>query len=159
MKFSIDRTDIRILNELQQDSSISNVELARRVSISAPSCLRRVRRLKERKIILGNVALIDHKQFSASLSIILEIQLERERNDLMDHFKRSITGVREISQCYVVTGDADFILVVNVRDINHYNDFLQQVIYSNNNVRKLRSLIVMNRVKFDTMIEIYEQGA
>jgi Lrp/AsnC family leucine-responsive transcriptional regulator len=152
----LQRIDRKILNVLQSNNQMTNVELAEAVGISPPACLRRVRRLREARVIQRDISLIDPQYGSRRMSVIVEVALERERPDLMQGFKRTVLDAKEVTQCYVVTGDADFILVLQVVDIEAYDDFVQRVFYSNPNIRKFRTLIVMNRVKFDTSIALDE---
>ncbi|WP_163833521.1 Lrp/AsnC family transcriptional regulator [Spartinivicinus ruber] len=148
----LDRIDRHILNILQQDSSISNVVLADQVGLSPPACLRRVNRLREAGIIYAEVALLDPKKVGYQLNVIVEVELERDRPDLYDQFKRKVLAAEEVTQCYQVTGEVDFILVVVVPDMQAYEAFIQRVLYTEANMRKFRSLISLNRPKFETAI-------
>lgn len=155
----LQRIDRKILNVLQTNNQMTNIELAEAVGISAPSCLRRVRRLRQERVILQDVSLIDPQCAGRKMSIVVEVALERERPDLMSGFKRTMLAENEVSQCYVVTGDADFIVLIQVADIEAYDRFVQRVFYTNPNIKKFRSLIVMNRVKFETRLLLDEEPA
>lgn len=154
---TLDRIDRKILDALQTNNQLTNLALADVVGISPPSCLRRVRRLRKAKVITNDVSLVDSRYAGRKLSILVEVALERERPDLMDSFKRTMRDAPEVTQCYVVTGDADFILLLQLPDIEAYDGFVQRVFYSNPNIRKFRTLIVMNRVKFETRIVLTEE--
>lgn len=151
-ELALDRIDKHILNLLQQDSSISNVILADQVGLSPPACLRRVNRLREAGVICAEVVLVDPKMVGYQLNIIVEVELERDRPDLYDQFKRKVLAAEEVSQCYQVTGEVDFVLVVVVPDMQAYEVFIQRVLYTEANMRKFRSLISLNRAKFETAV-------
>jgi Lrp/AsnC family leucine-responsive transcriptional regulator len=155
---ALDRIDKKILNALQVNNQLTNLALAEEVGVSPPSCLRRLRRLRKSKVITNDVSLIDERYAGRKLSILVEVALERERPDLMDVFKRSMMSAPEVTQCYVVTGDADFILLLQLADIEAYDEFVQRVFYTNPNIKKFRTLIVMNRVKFETRLLLDEAG-
>jgi Lrp/AsnC family leucine-responsive transcriptional regulator len=79
--------------------------------------------------------------------MIVDVTLERERPDIMDEFKRSMRATPEVMQCYYVTGDTDFILIVTARDMRHYEAFTNQFFFNNPNVRRFHTSVVMDRVK------------
>ncbi|MES9902323.1 MAG: Lrp/AsnC family transcriptional regulator [Sedimenticola sp.] len=154
MKRQLDRLDRRILNQLQRNNRISNQALAELVGLSPPACLRRVRLLRESGIIEQEVALLNPEAVGRLINIIVEVEMERDQQDLMKQFKNAVEQSPEVSQCYVVTGEVDFILVVSVPDMQTYETFTQRVLHSQPNLRKFRSLISLRRIKFDTAIEL-----
>src|SRR5690606_24836192 len=98
----------------------------------------------------------DPSKLESYLTIIVEVELERERLDLFDEFKRAMIQAPEVTQCYVVTGEADFILVVIVPNLDAYNQFVANSFYGNKNVRKFKSVITLQRTKFEIGIPIDE---
>lgn len=154
MKQGLDRIDRRILNQLQRNNRISNQALAEQVGLSPPACLRRVRQLRESGIIQQEVALLSPERVGRLLNIIVEVEMERDRQDLLNQFQKMVGQAPEVTQCYAVTGEVDFILVVSVADMQAYDLFTQRVLHSQPNLRKFRSLISMRRIKFETAIEL-----
>ena len=152
MSYRIDKFDRRILEVLQSDNRITNVRLAERVSLSPPSCLRRVRNLRDQGIIERDVAIVNPASVGQTLTVIVEISLEREKADLVEDFRKSMKGFREVMSCYMVSGEVDFVLVVLVSDIQKYHEFTKRAFYSNQNVRHFRSLIVMEQIKHETKV-------
>jgi Lrp/AsnC family leucine-responsive transcriptional regulator len=152
----LDRIDRKILNLLQKNNQLTTEELSAAVGISQPTCYRRLRRLREKKVITGEAALIDPKAAGSYLTIIVEVELERERLDLFNEFKKSMLQAPEVTQCYVVTGEADFILIVIVPDLETYNQFVEERFYGNRNVRKFRSVITLQRAKFEVGFSLSE---
>ncbi len=150
----LDRLDKAILRQLQTDAGISNVQLAALIGLSPPACLKRVKRLEKSAVINKRVALLDQAKLGNSLHMIVEIMMQQDRMDLNAAFIKSIRNADEVHQCYKVTGEVDFVLVVVVPDMPSYEIFCERVIYSNPNLRNFRTLISMNRVKYDTKVHI-----
>ena len=150
----LDDLDRRILNALQEDNRLSFAELAERVASSAASCMRRVRRLREEGVIVADIALVDPQAVGKSLTVVVNIELESERLDLIDAFKRDMHSAPEVTQCYMVTGDADFVIVVVVEDVAAFETFTKERLYANPNIRKFRSMIMLDRVKFEPRVAV-----
>jgi len=150
----LDRLDKSILRQMQRDSSISNLKLSEIVGLSPPACLKRVKRLQQQGVICAQVALLDERAFGTSLHMIVEIMMQQDRLDSNAAFIEKIQLADEVHQCYKVTGEVDFVLVVVVPDMPSYEDFCQRVIYKEQNLRNFRTLISMNRVKYDTLVHI-----
>lgn len=145
----MDDLDRRILTALQKNNRISFAELAELVGSSAASCMRRVNKLRAEGVIVADISLVDPKAFGKSLTVVVTVELDRERLDLVDDFKRAIRAAKEVTQCYMVTGDADFVLIVAVEDVEAFDVFVKTKLYTNPNVRKFKSMITLDRVKFE----------
>ncbi len=154
MKNKLDRIDRHILNQLQKDNQISNVDLADLVGLSPPACLRRTRRLRNEGIICADIALVTPEVAGQNINIIVEVEMERDHLEFSRHFKNEILKAPEVTQCYSVTGEVDFILVVSVPDMQAYDAFTERLLYSHPHMRKFRSLISLSRVKFETAVEL-----
>lgn len=154
MKYEIDRIDRHILRCLQQDNRISNQKLAEEVGLSPPACLRRVRKLREEGVIMADVSLINPRMIGQSLNIIVEVEMGRDSIDVHDNFMRKMQQAAEVTQCYQVTGEIDFVLVIVVRDMEAYESFARRRLASDPNLRKFRSLISLRRNKFSTQLDV-----
>jgi len=154
MNIELDRIDRHILNLLQRDNRISNQQLAEQVGLSPPACLRRVRRLREERVIIADVSIVDQAVVGQPLNIIVEVEMARDQLDIYDAFKRKMAAAPEVSQCYQVTGEVDFLLVVIVPDLQAYEHFSRRMLSSDPNLRKYRSMISLGREKFETAIEV-----
>lgn len=152
----LDRTDKKILNILQKDNQITNLALADKIGISAPPCFRRVKRLRDEGIIAKDVSLVDPFKVGHRLIIFVNITLEKQREDLLAHFERKMLEQLEVMQCYFISGDADYLLVVHVPDMNYYNEFARRVFANEANIKMFRSSFCLNRVKYDTHIHLSE---
>lgn len=150
----IDNVDKRILARLQQNSRITNAALAEAVGLSPPACLKRVKRLRDTGVITREVAILDPKLAGQGITMIVEVEVERDRSDLFQQSIRRIRASREVTQCYQVTGEVDFILIVNVESMEAFQAFTERVLYADPNLRKFRTLISMNRIKFTTEVPL-----
>jgi len=151
---TIDDTDRRILNQLQRDCSLTNQELAARVHVSAPTCLRRVRRLVQLGVIERQIAIVSAQALPSGLTAIIEVTLERQGAEGLEEFERRLVEVPAVQQCYRVSAGPDFILIVYVADMPAYHAFAHEVLSSHANVRNVRSFFSTQRTKFAPAISV-----
>ncbi len=116
----IDRTDRAILHELQLDGRLSNVALAERVNLSESACLRRVRSLEDSGVISGYAMIVDQAKVGFSTTVFVQISLDRQQREDLEKFERAVAAVPEVVECYLMTGDADFLLRVVAADAADY---------------------------------------
>ncbi|MGF1720834.1 Lrp/AsnC family transcriptional regulator [Vibrio kyushuensis] len=150
----LDRTDKAILRELQQDCSLTNVQLAEKVALSPPACHKRVQRLLKEEVIDRRVAIINNAKFEPCLHLVVEVMMERDRKDLNAEFIRNVQKAPQVKECYQVTGEVDFVLIITVPDMPTYEELCNELLYSNDNLRSFKTLISMNRAKYDTQVDI-----
>jgi len=148
----MDNTDRRILEILQQDASLSNVELADKVHLSPSSCLRRVQRLKAEGIIQKTVVLVDPDKLERSLCGIVEVSLERHGTEARRDFIDKVQREGAITQAYSVTGEADVIMVLHLRDMKEYAALCDRLLNYDPNVVKFRTSFAMETYKHTTEI-------
>ena len=149
MTARIDEIDLKILEELQRDSSRTNVQLARAVGLSPPACLRRVRRLRASGAIRREMAVLDPGIAGLQTMVLAGVVLERESRDILAAFKRRLLEDDAVAQCWYVTGQFDFLVLVRVRDICAYEELGQRLFHSDPNVKRYESLVVLDEVKRD----------
>jgi len=140
--------DLRILQELQRDAGQTNLALAEKIGLSAPACLKRVQRLKSAGVIEKIVAIISPAAVGMRLNMIVEIEMKEDNLSLYQQFMEIIHSTIEVKQCYQVTGEVDFVLMVDVADIFEYEAFCKRVLYAHDNMRKFTTLI-SRCTKFD----------
>jgi Lrp/AsnC family leucine-responsive transcriptional regulator len=150
----LDETDRRILNALQQDCSATNQELAEQVHVSAPTCLRRVRRLVEDGVIERRIAIVSPAALGAGLTAIVEVTLERQAAELLEQFEQMLAAEAAVQQCYRVSAGPDFVLVVFVADMPAYHAFAHRALSANANVRNVRSFFSVRRSKFEPAVPV-----
>jgi DNA-binding Lrp family transcriptional regulator len=118
---ALDDVDLRILDELQQDGRMTNVELARRVGLSAPPCLRRVRRLEEAGVIRGYHADLSPTALGYEITFFALVGLESQKEAVLTAFESMVTGWPEVRECHMIRGGGDFLLRLVARDTAHEN--------------------------------------
>ncbi|MFI4986701.1 MAG: Lrp/AsnC family transcriptional regulator [Alphaproteobacteria bacterium] len=149
---ALDAIDRKILAILQLDNRITNLALAERVGLSAPPCLRRVRRLRETGVIARDVALVDPFKVGQSIIAFVGVELDRQREDVLASFERKIAAEPEVQQCYFVSGEIDYLLVVTCPDMERYNAFARRVLAHEHNIKRFRTSFCLSRVKYATAI-------
>lgn len=150
----LDRLDRKILAFLQTNNRIANVELATEVGLSPPACLKRVKRLRDSGVIAGDVAIINPVLAGNKMTLIVSIEMERDRGDIYSQFRQSIEKAPEVTQCYQITGGYDFMLIVSVADIVAYERFIERVLHQDRNIRKFHTSVSTKTVKFTTAVDI-----
>ncbi|MGX9416211.1 Lrp/AsnC family transcriptional regulator [Vibrio sp. WJH972] len=155
----IDRIDRKILMIMQRNNNIPNVDLAEEVGLSPPACLKRVRRLRQEKAIIGDVSLVNPELVGKSMTFIVSIEMERDREDIYKDFRSMIFKFPEVTQCYQISGSYDFLLIVSVNDIPQYEAFLDRSIRKDLNIRKFHTSVSLRTVKFTTEVNLNESGS
>ena len=150
----LDDLDRRILNALQRDAAQTNNELAAQVHASAPTCLRRVKRLIDAGVIEKQVALVAPHMVGAGLTAIVEITLDHQAAERQTEFETLVEKEAAVLQCYRVSPGPDFVLVVQVADMPAYHVLAHRLFASQANVRNVRSFFSIHRSKFETRIDI-----
>jgi Lrp/AsnC family leucine-responsive transcriptional regulator len=150
----LDRFDLDILDILQRDNMTSQRAIGEAINLSAPAVQRRIKKMEEAGVIKANVAVIDPPSVGQAITILVEVHVESERIDLLDATKIRLAAAPEVQQCYYVTGDADFILVITVPTMSDYETFTRRLFFENANVKRFRTLVVMDRVKVSLTIPI-----
>jgi DNA-binding Lrp family transcriptional regulator len=149
---NLDVTDLKLLEALQQDASVSNQTLAERVHVSPPTCLRRVKRLRDAGLIEHQVALLNPDKLAAlvgrGLSAVVEISLDRQGDDEARAFEAKVIQDDAVQQCYRVSPGPDFVLLVHVADMPGYLALAQRLFTSNANVRNVKTFFSIHRAKF-----------
>lgn len=150
----MDATDRKLLDILQRNSKISIQGLADATGISTASVQRRIRTLREAGVIKREVAILDPKAIGIGITAIVSVELERDRLDQIDAFKRKARDDRQVTHFYCIAGDADFILVVMAKDIAGYEAFTHRFFFADKNVRKFRTSIVVSTEKATSELPI-----
>lgn len=150
----MDATDRKLLDQVQKNAKASIQSLAEATGISTASVQRRMRLLREAGVIQREVAILDPKPLGLGITAIVAVELERDRLDQIDAFKRKARENRQVTHFYCIAGDADFILVVMARDIGDYEAFTHRFFFADKNVRKFRTSIVVSTEKATSELPI-----
>ncbi|MBU3076316.1 Lrp/AsnC ligand binding domain-containing protein [Sphingomonas sp. XMGL2] len=143
----VDQTDRRILNILQDDGRVTNQELSRRAGLSPAACFERVKRLRERGIITGYMALLDPAKLGRAMTIFVEVILDRTTGDAFSAFAEHAAKIPDILECHMVAGGFDYLLKVRVADMTAYRVFLGDILVAIPGVRETRTYAVIEEVK------------
>ena len=154
MSTDCDATDLRLLDLLQRDASMSNQELAARALVSPATCMRRVRRLVELGVIERQVAILSAEKLGAGLSAIVEITLDRQGAEHLHAFEQRMLMQAEVQQCYRVSPGPDFVLVLQVADMPAYHALVQSLFTQDANVRNIKAFFSVHRAKFEPRIQL-----
>ena len=155
----LDATDIRLLDLLQTDASLSNQALAERALTSPATALRRVRRLVDEGVIERRVALLNLKRVGAGLTAVVEVSLDRQGAEHLEVFEHHAVAEAAVQQCYRVSPGPDFVLVLRVADMPAYHALVQRLFTQNANVRNVKAFFSVKRAKFDPRIVLAPASA
>ena len=154
----IDAIDLQLLDLLQRDAAQSNQALAQRVHVSAPTCLRRIKRLHTEGLIERQVALLQPDRLAAlqghGLSAIVEVTLDRQGAEWLDGFEARAVAEDYVQQCWRVSPGPDFMLVVHTRDMPGYLALSQRLFTDDANVRNVKAFFATRRAKFETKVPL-----
>lgn len=151
---TLDAIDRRILAELQRDGRITNQALAEKVGLSATPCLRRVKRLEEAGILRGYVAVVDQKAVDLPVSVFISIKLERQRAQELDRFAEAVSRWPEVMECYLMTGQFDYLLRVVCADLGAYEEFLRSKLTQLEGVGSIESSFSLAQVKYSRVLPV-----
>ena len=155
---SLDAIDLALLEQLQQDAWLSNQDLAAKVHVSPPTCLRRVKRLRDAGLIERQIAILSADRLAAvlghGLQALVEITLERQGQEEQQAFETRVIADEAVQQCYRVSPGPDFILVVHTSDMPGYLMLAQRLFTSDANVRNVKAFFSIRRAKFRPRIPL-----
>lgn len=143
----MDDKDLAILKLVQSDARLTADALSAEVGLSPPAVQKRLKRLRDSGVIEREIAVLSPSRLDRGMTIITEVILERESRAHLDAFKRRMRQAPCVQQCYYTTGDADFLLILNVRDIQEYEEFTQDYFFDESNINRFKTSVVMDRVK------------
>ncbi len=157
-QISLDETDFRLLAQLQQDASLSNQALAEAVHVSPPTCLRRIKRLRDAGLIERQIAILSTDRLASvighGLSAIVEITLDRQGAEHLDAFEARVGADQSVQQCWRVSPGPDFILVVAATDMPDYLALAQRLFAGDANVRNVKAFFSIKRSKFEPQVPL-----
>jgi DNA-binding Lrp family transcriptional regulator len=154
MRHRLDATDWRILKELQANGRITNVELARKVGISPPPCLRRVRALEEAGIISGYFALLEEKALDFEVIAFANVGLQNQSEPDLRAFENQVLAWPLVRECYMLSGETDFILKCVAPNLPAFQDFIINQLTAAANVASVKTTLVIRRVKFEPGVPV-----
>ncbi|MDA8586913.1 Lrp/AsnC family transcriptional regulator [Rhodobacteraceae bacterium] len=154
MSSELDAADRVILDVLQHDATKSLDALSEACELSVPTVQRRLKRLRELNVIDREVAVIDPQKVGQLMSFIVMVEMERERIDHLDAFRRAARAEPQVQQCYYVTGEADFCIICTAKDMGDFEALTQRLFFDNGNIRRFRTSVVMDRSKVGLAVNL-----
>lgn len=154
MPAQLDAFDRKILDILQRDNATPQRTIGEAVNLSAPAVQRRIKRMTEERVIRANVAVIDPAAVGQAITIFVEVEVISETAEQIEQAKREFAAAPEIQQCYYVTGEADFVLVIIVSSMADYEALTRRLFFGNNNVKRFRTFVAMDRIKVGLSVPI-----
>jgi Lrp/AsnC family transcriptional regulator, leucine-responsive regulatory protein len=150
----LDAIDLKILAALQEDARLPNVDLSEKAGLSPSPCLRRVRELEERGVIRRYVTLVDPGAIGLPVSVFVSVTLERQVEEALEQFEKAIFQRPEVMECYLMTGDADYLLRVVTADLAAYERFLKDHLTRIRGVASIKSSFALKQVKYSTALPL-----
>ena len=154
LKTPLDRIDRNILAQLQDDGRLSNSDLAERVGLSPSPCLRRVRALEAAGVIRKYAALVDPAAVDLAVSVFVSVTLEKQIEERLEAFEAAVVSRPEVLECYLMTGEADYLLRVVVADLAAYERFLKDHLTRIAGVASIKSSFALKQVRYKTALPL-----
>lgn len=150
----LNEIDFKILDRLQHNSRISNAALAKFVGLSPSACLRRVQSLEQQGYMRSHVTMLDPKRLGLGASVFIEVSLEKKDEPTLQRFEQAITKCPEVLECYLMTGDSDYLLRVVVPDVAAFERFLLNHLTKIRGIAAIRSSFALKQVKYTTALPL-----
>ncbi|HPF26585.1 MAG: Lrp/AsnC family transcriptional regulator [Steroidobacteraceae bacterium] len=151
---ALDTKDFRILEQLQRDGKLTNAELASRVRLSPSPCWSRVHALEAAGVVTGYVALVDPAKVGMHVSVFIQVSLEKQIESALENFEAAITRYPEVMECYLMTGDSDYLIRVVVPDVRALEQFIVHGLTKIRGVANIRSSFALKQVKYTTALPL-----
>ncbi|MBB4363109.1 Lrp/AsnC family leucine-responsive transcriptional regulator [Bradyrhizobium sp. CIR18] len=149
-----DRIDARILEIVQKNNRLTSEVIGEMAGLSATACQRRLKRLRSEGIIEADVSIVSAKAAGRPIQMLVLVNLERERSDIIDRFKKAIKSSVDVVNGFYVTGEADFVLYVTAPTMEEYEQFTRRFFYENPDIKGFKTMVIMDRVKVGFAVPI-----
>ena len=143
----MDSFDHQILKIMQDNCRTSTEQIGSQIGLSATACQRRIKRLREQGIIEKEVALLDNKALGSYVTVLVEVIVKNGGSEEIEKFKQTMLSYEEVQQCYYVTGNVDFILIITAQNMHEYETLTQKLFFSNSNIQRFHTNVAMDNVK------------
>ena len=157
MQIALSANDLRILQLLQSDASLSTAEIAEKVGLSQSPCWRRISRLEQAGLIKRRVAVLDHQKLGMEVVVFVNISLTAHGRQNLAAFEKEIRLFPEVLECYTVTGQMDYLLKIVTKDIQHYESFIRNQLMTLPMIREMHSTIAVTEIKDTTELPLETQ--
>jgi Lrp/AsnC family leucine-responsive transcriptional regulator len=154
MNYNLDKTDLKILRILQDNAKITNLQLSAEIGLSPAPTLERVKKLENAKLIKGYYTQLDYEALGIGISAIIQITLTRQIENAISNFKKEINKIPEIMECYQVTGNADYVLIVMLKDIRDFESLISQKLSKMEEIGQMQTMVVLSKPKDSKVLPI-----
>ncbi|MCW3084894.1 MAG: lrp 1 [Bacteroidetes bacterium] len=154
MNYHLDKTDLKILKILQENAKITNLQLSAEIGLSPAPTLERVKKLEASKLIKGYYTQLDHEALGIGISAIIQITLTRQVENAISNFKKEINKIPEILECYQVTGNADYVLIVMLKDIRDFESLISQKLSKMEEIGQMQTMVVLSKPKDSKLLPL-----
>ena len=151
---NLDQFDIQILEILQQDNMTSQRDIGNKIGLSAAAIQRRIKKMREEKVITANISVINPEEVASQILLFVEIELDTDKIEFIDEIKSTFNKTPQIQQCYYVTGEVDFALIMVVNTMREYESLTRKLFFSNSNIRRFKTFVNMHTVKTGLQIPL-----
>ena len=150
----LDELDKQLLSQLQQNNRITAEELGNRINLSTSAVQRRLKRLRQDKIIEADISIVSPAAVGLGITCVVDVALNLGNSKVIDSFKSLMSDCAEVMQCYFVTGTYDFVIIINAKDMSDYEDFSKKYFMDNPDVKQFYTHVVMEKVKVGYSVNI-----
>ena len=147
MQFNLDKIDLKILKILQGNARITNLQLSSEVGLSPAPTLERVKKLEKARLIEGYYTLVNQEAVGIGIKAIIQITLTRQIENAISNFKKEIDKIPEIMECYQVTGNADYVLIVMLKDIRDFEALISQRLSKMEEIGQMQTMVILSKIK------------
>lgn len=154
MNYNLDKIDLKILKLLQENAKITNLQISMEVGLSPAPTLERVKKLESAKLIKGYYTQLDNEALGIGISAIIQITLTRQIENAISSFKNEINKIPEIMECYQVTGNADYVLIVMVKDIRAFETLISLKLSKMEEIGQMQTMVVLSKPKDSKILPI-----
>ena len=149
---ALDHFDMALLDAVQRNAGTSQLDLGAMVNLSSAAVNRRLKKMAGDGVIRGTVAQVSAEMLGYALTVITEVEVENERLDLLDDMKKMFLACPQVQQCYYVTGECDFVLIMLVKNMDQYTQLTRELFFESNNVKRFKTLVSMSNVKTGMLV-------
>lgn len=154
MNVNLDKTDLKILRILQENAKITNLQLSNEIGLSPAPTLERVKKLEAAKLIKGYYAQLDHETLGIGIRAVIMITLTRQVENAISNFRKEISRIPEIMECYQVTGNADYVLIVMLKDMRDFEVMISQKLSRMEEIGQMQTMVVLSKVKDSKLLPL-----
>lgn len=147
MNINLDNIDLKILRILQENAKITNLQLSSEIGLSPAPTLERVKKLERKKLIKGYHAQLNSELVGIGISAIIQITLTRQVENAISNFKKEINKIPEIMECYQVTGNADYVIKVMMKDMRAFEELISQKLSKMEEIGQMQTMVILSQIK------------